>query len=108
MSAVAILRAARERISDPARWTKHVEARNASGKECFPQSETAVCWCGVGAIWAESFTSDWDVDRMTAQMTLAAMTKRSVSDFNDDPTTTHADVLAAFDKAIVNLEGTTP
>jgi len=36
-------------ISDPARWTQHVAARDAQGLETHATDENAVCWCVYGA-----------------------------------------------------------
>lgn len=45
-----VLRAARELISDPARWTAGVFARDKDGQECKTRSLEAVCWCSWGAL----------------------------------------------------------
>lgn len=48
-----ILRRARERISDPARWTTAAPARNAQGQWRKPHEPDACCWDIEGAIAIE-------------------------------------------------------
>ncbi len=51
-STVEILRAARERISDPERWTQRAECRaKQRGPETHPVEGT--CWCALGSLAAE-------------------------------------------------------
>ncbi len=50
MSAVEILRQARELIADKSRWTQDEIARAANGNPTDPRGGDAVCWCAVGAI----------------------------------------------------------
>jgi hypothetical protein len=47
---IAIIRRAREIISDPEKWTQHAGAREASGFEVVPHSTVACRWCAWGAI----------------------------------------------------------
>jgi hypothetical protein len=46
-----VLRAARELIADPERWTQGEYARDADGKPVDDGDERAVRWCATGAIW---------------------------------------------------------
>lgn len=48
-----ILRRARERISDPARWTTAAPARNAQGQWRKPHEADVCCWDIQGAIAIE-------------------------------------------------------
>ena len=55
---VALLKAARARIADPARWTQYTPARRLSwagevGPACEPFDPRAVSWCAVGALMVE-------------------------------------------------------
>ena len=93
------LRAARELLSDPAHWTKGVEARTASGIPVDPANANACCWCTAGAIFQVSPAGD-SIVRLHVFGALAAQAGRGVADYNDLPETTHAGILSWFDKTI--------
>lgn len=101
MSPLDVLRGARELLSDPARWTKGVNARDAAGERVGILSVDAACWCMWGALDKVRGTSGWD-DAVEALR--AAVGGAPVSCWNDAPARTHAEVLAAFDRAIASLE----
>ena len=44
------LRAARELIAAPERWTQQAQARDADGQRVPAQSNAACCWCVAGAV----------------------------------------------------------
>jgi hypothetical protein len=44
------LRRARDLIADRACWTRHAQARDASGCSVDPTSDQAVCFCAIGAV----------------------------------------------------------
>lgn len=46
--------AARELISDPAKWTTGYYARTANGQCTNSENPDAVCWCAFGALWKVS------------------------------------------------------
>jgi hypothetical protein len=48
-----ILRRARQRLSDPSRWTQRAPARTSSGAWCKPGDKEAVCWDIEGAVAIE-------------------------------------------------------
>lgn len=50
MTTVEVLKAARDLISDPVRWTIQVSARDAQGNSVAPHSALAVRFCAYGAI----------------------------------------------------------
>jgi hypothetical protein len=93
-----ILTAARELLSDEARWTKAYLAKTLSERPCDPRAYLAVCWCAMGAIdrAAKRNTSG----AFEAGLTIESVIYKPIAAFNDDPATTHADVLKAFDRAI--------
>lgn len=95
-----ILTQARDLISDPARWTRGVYARDAEGRETASRSESAVCWCVHGAI--RKVTGSVYDTLFSGRYAQAALPEgySEVHEFNDDPKTTHSDVLALFDRAI--------
>jgi hypothetical protein len=109
----AILRAARARIADPAHWTKGAFARTANvslderGTGCNAVDPRATCWCAEGAI---RFVTNDDRHAHEAVGKLLELAvdpggRLSIATFNDSSGTTHADVLAAFDRAIAIAEG---
>ncbi len=98
----AVLRAARTLIATPERWTKRAYRKDAAGNMCEP--EQAVCRCAEGALCDSDGTDDewwraYDVFR-------DAIGLDSIALWNDAPERTHADVLAAFDRAIALAEAT--
>lgn len=110
MTPVEILEKARALIADPKHWTRKALARNSAGQSLTDSElDLATCFCSVGAIrkispgcvptpargdagcflWEainENVAHDGD--------------KRTIAVWNDDVKTTHADVLAMFDRAI--------
>ncbi len=99
----AVLRDARALIEDPERWTKRgFVSYNAVGLESY---------CALGAV-AELKISGKRIptaDRADAWYSLAVAAGgthwSAVGYFNDGPDTSHADVLALFDRAIADEEG---
>lgn len=99
MTTLEILKAARELLSTPARWTKLAYARDAGGAAVMPSNANAVCWCIEGSI--VKCSGDWSMEwARPIECDVAA----DVASFNDRESTTHADILAAFDRAIAKLE----
>lgn len=96
-TAVEVLIAARELISAPERWTQGVHARDVSGDVA--TRTTAVCWCGFGAVWEVVETPFSDLSDECERLLDRAVGCPYV-DWQDSFECTHAEVLAAFDKAI--------
>lgn len=94
-------------LSDPKRWTKGASARNKYRHRVSPTSPSAVKWCLEGAVnrssaGAPSVASRrafW-VRRYLIEATPVRPWLCGIAWFNDDPETTHADVLALIDRAI--------
>jgi hypothetical protein len=104
MTTLAILTAARELLSDEARWTRTYMATNANGTPVAPRKRSAARWCCLGAITKYSskrrlFEADY-TPILIAENVLRGVIGYPITQFNDDPATTHADVLKAFDRAI--------
>ena len=101
------LKEARALISNPDSWVQAWAATNGYGVECDPRSDSAVCWCLDGAV--ESVTGSLEVsyfDSVTETLTAAAQ-HNGYSDhvaFNDEPETTHADVMLFLDDVVKDLE----
>ena len=117
-TAKEVLVAARELISDPARWTKGCEARNAQGHSVFPkvfsytpEDRLPVCWCAGGALsYVTPETTGVHPGVYPARRALDMAASRldprwhpTHVDYNDDPQTKHADVLKMFDLAIESV-----
>ena len=101
------LRAARALISDPKRWTQgggqllFKGARDARGKNCWPDDPEAACWCATGAI---AKVEDRPAGQEAAEEALGAGLCHAfglwptIPYFNDRHG--HDDVLTMFDAAI--------
>ena len=87
---VAVLRAAKERIGKPQLWCKNKLASRGR-------------YCAVGAFrfLAENTGR---ADAACYRFLQRAIGGRSIPHWNDDRTTTHAEVMEAFDKAIALAE----
>jgi hypothetical protein len=98
MTPLETLKAARDLISDPARWTQGAFARDATGAKSRLYLEQAVCFCAVGAI-RRVYVPPVAIGSLLKQLPKDCQT---LGHFND--THTHAEVLALFDAAIAELE----
>lgn len=97
-----ILEEARALISAPSAWIKRDLARDRHGDVVAPDGQSAYCWCAVGALQKvddAGVEQHEALDRLRDSLGLA---HRDVAEFNDDPRTIHADVLALFDRAIAS------
>lgn len=122
------LRAARSKIQNPEAWTKTAPALDSSGVRVDAQDRAAVCFSSYGAIVSiigvnenlvtamiaiETATPERFVEMAAMQMEEATKSRKGhvgekplgFGMFNDDVDTTHAEVLAAFDRAIEIAEG---
>lgn len=104
MTAPDILRAARALIAEPASWTQHTSARNRTGAPTHPRYAGAVCWCAIGAVVAVTPNRRKQLAALRLLGQPAATGEFFLSVWNDSPERTHAEVLAAFDRAIVLAE----
>lgn len=94
-SAVDLLKAAKARIADPALWGK---GTIKNGQEC--------AWLAIFSATNEMPIAVTMEERLTAQseavkMLQAVIGGRSMIEWNDRPERTHADVMTAFDLAII-------
>lgn len=96
---------ARERISTPERWCRGWYAKDADGYPILETEDEAASFCAVGAIGAVAPVGQDLCER--AQGILHAEARRlgflGVASFNDHRRTTHADVLALYDRAIARV-----
>jgi len=103
MTTLEILKAARELLAVPERWTTGVLARAQSGYEVTPSSAKAVSWCMSGACL--KIGGDESTFSATFCSVIDALDLDTcIPIWNDAPERTHAEVLARFDTAIAKLE----
>ena len=109
-----LLVAARAKIEDPAGWTKGVMARSSLGDSVMPNSPKASCFCTVGALHAAGMDPNARDFTHDPAVTLLAdlipgkprpFPVEALTTFNDEPLTTHVDVLNLFDRAIAVAKG---
>lgn len=104
-----ILVKARELIAEPKNWTKGSYARNSEGYPVSCNSEDAFCFCSLGAIQraaADRSLLETEEARQALRRAIMIETRgvgRFIDSWNDAPMCRHADVLAAFDRAIDEL-----
>lgn len=104
------LKAVRELLAKPERWTKDAYARDADGARVEATDPRATCWCLSGAI--TKVTPD-HATGVPVWMALSDETERArggavVGFWNDRPRRTHAQVLRLIDRAIARAEKATP
>ena len=93
------LKAARELLSVPERWTKGHLAHDAAGRSVDEQSDKAVCFCIVGAVY-KACQNDWKRVEPTVNFIANTEGVVSVPDWQDHPDRTHAEVLDLLDRCI--------
>jgi len=102
MTALELLREAKRLIEEKG-WTQGDFARNSRGNGVSVVSRTATCFCAFGALQANavghaaSYIAACDILE-------ACLPEKSVVSYNDHPTTTKADILALYDRAIERAE----
>ena len=103
MNELEILIAARALIATPESWIKGRSAQDANGVPAGPFDEGACKFCTVGAM---TCASGQTLTEARASILRAHLPKPfdNLVNFNDHPDTTHADVLALFDRAIAYEE----
>lgn len=111
MTPVEILKAARELIAKPERWTRGCMARDELGNHVGVDDPEATCWCALGAISKASCCKDddeWWIAAIPAEevvrrkIVALGFTMPAISSFNDSHD--HAEVLALFDAAIASAQ----
>lgn len=104
------LQAARDKLSRSG-WLKHMLARNSRGWAVEPESPEATSFCARGVIVNVIGGDDISLNYVEAPLDEVCRTNNpylssvpgwEIVGFNNHPDTTKADMLAAFDKAIVN------
>ncbi len=107
-AAAKVLRAARVKISIPAAWCRDWFAKDAAGRNVPVSDPSACAWCVRGAVLAVTPGHGWSDARAAADDLLDHVSNappgRTVAIVSDNPRTTHADVMAIFDRAIARAE----
>jgi hypothetical protein len=101
MDTVDVLRKARERIAARGGWTQRGFALDHGGNEV--DVDKACRFCMLGALHAVTESQRTINDARLALARAIGCDRGSFSpiiDFNDAPSTTHADIIALFDRAI--------
>jgi hypothetical protein len=89
-----LLRAAKALISDPSRWTQQGVYVTDDG-----------CMCAQGALnraytaGEHSYETAYEAENFLKVVVKKVRTYRLVTSYNDDPETTHADIMNLFDDA---------
>lgn len=101
------LKAARAVIETPDKWAKGYYAYDAKGNWTDADNPEACKFCGIGAVQKVT-DGEWGDRARVVEKFLTEVIRSDTflyfPKFNDDPDTTHADVLAAFDRAIAAAE----
>lgn len=108
MTPAEVLRAARAKIERPECWIKGDYAVSSSFIEVEPTDNNAICFCSKGALMA--VVDEESLEAMQAEFFLERAIpdtgqREGVISYNDRMDTTHANVLALFDRAIALAEG---
>lgn len=97
---------ARELIASPAAWTQGEFARDAHGKPVHPRSETATCFCLLGALNRAGGDTLGAAGAMTEVMASSKYRRHfSLPIFNDSHKTDHEMVLDLIDQTIERTAG---
>ena len=114
IAAIDLLTEGRRLIAGPGAWTQGTAARDSAGVETHPQSDRAVAFCAAGAIHraahhcvtifeataAIDAAQEMLVDQMPGESPPPLLIYSVVSDYNDAPERTQAEMVALFDAAI--------
>lgn len=101
------LKAVKEKINTPEKWTKGMYARDIYGNDAGLSGRDAVCWCLSGAIMACYPPSSILRNPVEKAIIAAAAKKGYMSSylFNDAKKTTHEDVMKFLDELIEMEQG---
>ena len=104
MTPLDVLRDTREFLSDPARWTKGTAARDANGDPCEVEYEHAKSFCLLGATLYTTLGRPSLFDRTKDYLSYVLDSPLNLRQLNDNPATTHEEILALLDRAIAFAE----
>lgn len=97
------LKAARDLISDPAKWTQRYFARDVQGNPVNARMNEAVCFCALGAV-ERICGFQWEYTTIGKILDARCQTLHNTctSTFNDKHS--HDEVLALFDDVIAEMQ----
>lgn len=99
------LRAARERIDRDWRWTHHIAAANPEGKSVSWDDERACRWSIWGALRKAAGDNGVNSGAFRRAVVCLELTiGTNITEYNSQESTTHQDVMSAFDRTIRCLE----
>ena len=101
-SRTAVLRRARDLVADERRWCKGSFARSWFNIPVPPHSALARRFCAIGPIMRAG--GELQLRTQDACLALQRETLRPIEGWNDDPSRTHADVIATFDAALIAVQ----
>ena len=105
MNEVNVLIVTRKFLEYEARWMKGEYARKLDGNYCSPLDDDAVQWCAIGAV-VHIAGSYKEANHAIFWLNKQVRKHDMVTAWQDQPETTHQDVLDLFDKAITAAEKT--
>jgi hypothetical protein len=94
VSEIEILKGARELLSDESKWRRDIYIEEKGNVACGYCIMGATTIAAAGRMPLSNRADELLRDALPLQY------QGSIADFNDDPKTTHADVLALLDRAI--------
>jgi hypothetical protein len=97
--ALQILDKMSELLAVPERWTQRADARDKSGSIITPLAQTATCFCLSGALARFSKMGEPAERIIKRALEKECGTYFWATSWNDAPERTHADVIAALDRA---------
>ena len=97
MTTLELLRGARNLLRAKKRWAQHYYAFDAQHKQVDCASPDAVCFCAFGALLR---VGKWGDAYVALGVLGEANNISNTIVYNDAPERTHAEILAAFNKAI--------
>jgi hypothetical protein len=100
MSPVEILKAARELIAKPERWTRGYVARAGAVPLTSAMDVGATCWCAMGAVDKSAGGPDFSAPAL--DLLYPMLPGCGIAEFNDSHD--HAEVLSLFDRAIASAQ----
>lgn len=107
MTIVEVLRAVRELLSVPERWTQGAFARQEDKTQVNAEDPEAVCFCIRGAIHRVA-VNHYEEARAACKLLEEGVPEYSkawgLSGYNDSRSTTHADMLELIDGVIATIE----
>lgn len=104
---LTVLKMGRQLIEDPENWTKGTLARDRYGSNVGTTDTKATQWCAVGALQAHRLDYPEAISPAHSMLMSALPKSRRrssyIQGFNDNPQTTHRQVMNMFDRAIKKL-----